>query len=300
MKNKIYLSIIVLLIPLAIISFNKEKKLDLNATNLQDKNTIIVLKNNNEITNIPLEEYVIGVVGAEVPALFLEETLKAQAIASRTFALYQQNHVGYLTLSDQAYNSNDELKAKWQDNYDKYYSKISQAVLDTKDLVLTYNNELIKSYYYSMSNGYTESSITVFNEDLPYLEIIPSTYDNETLNNFSTTITLTQEEFCSKLNISCSNITISNIQKDKSNRIESLIINKQKFLGTTIRTLLNLKSTDFTINLQNNEVTITTKGYGHGVGMSQYGANGMAAAGKNYTEILNYYYKNIKIQKYIV
>ena len=151
-----------------------------------------------------------------------------------------------------------------------------------------------------MSNGYTESSITVFNEDLPYLDIIPSTYDNETLNNFSTTITLTKEEFCSKLSISCSNVTISNIQKDNSNRIESLIINNQKFLGTTIRTLLNLKSTDFTINLQNNEVTITTKGYGHGVGMSQYGANGMAAAGKNYTEILNYYYKNIKIQKYIV
>ena len=92
----------------------------------------------------------------------------------------------------------------------------------------------------------------------------------------------------------------SNIQKDKSNRIVSIEINNQKFLGTTIRTLLTLKSTDFTLNLQNNKVTITTKGYGHGVGMSQYGANGMAASGKNYTEILNYYYKNIKIQKYIV
>ena len=115
MKNKIYFSIIILLIPLTIISFNREKQLTENADNLQDKKTIIVLKNNNEITNIPLEEYVIGVVGAEVPALFLEETLKAQAIASRTFALYQQNHIGYLTLSDQDYNSNTELKAKWQD-----------------------------------------------------------------------------------------------------------------------------------------------------------------------------------------
>ena len=115
-----------------------------------------------------------------------------------------------------------------------------------------------------------------------------------------TSTTLTKEEFCSKLSISCSNVTISNIQKDKSNRIESIEINNQKFLGTTIRTLLTLKSTDFTLNLQNNKVTITTKGYGHGVGMSQYGANGMAASGKNYTEILSYYYKNIKIQKYIV
>ena len=102
MKNKIYFSIIILLIPLTIISFNREKQLAENTDNLQDKKTIIVLKNNNEITNIPLEEYVTGVVGAEVPALFLEETLKAQAIASRTFALYQQNHSYFFLTNSQA------------------------------------------------------------------------------------------------------------------------------------------------------------------------------------------------------
>lgn len=291
MKQKIYISIIILLVPFLFLPTSK------NDPPLEAP--IINLKINKDIIKIPLEEYLIGVVGAEVPALFHIEALKAQAIAARTFALYIQNQNSFVTLEDQAYATNEELHQKWQDDYQNYYDKIKSAVMDTNGLVLTYNDKIIKSYYYSMSNGYTSDSQSVFNESLPYIESTSSIYDNSSLKNFEVTTILSKDEFCQKLNISCINLTISTPTLDSSNRVEYIYINNQKYLGTQLRKLLNLRSTDFNITI-NNEVIITTRGYGHGVGMSQYGANGMAKSGSSYKQILNHYYKNIKIEKYKV
>lgn len=300
MKNKILLSIVVVLLPITIIMLKKQVT-PLNQDNKESLNKPIIyidLLINNEKKQIPLEEYLVNVVGAEVPALFDMEALKSQAVASRTFALYQENTRGYVTTNDQAYNSLEELQQKWQDNYYTYLKRITDAVNVTKNQVITYNKKLIKSYFYAMSNGYTTTSLSVFNETLPYLNTIMPTSDNETNTKFKVTKKVSKDEFCKTLNIACTVLTINNIITDYSNRIETISINKKTYTGTEIRKKFNLRSTDFTITVENNDIIFTTKGYGHGVGMSQYGANAMAKEGSNYKDILEYYYQGVTIEEY--
>ena len=292
--NKILLFLVVLL---GVFYINTSSTTH-GTTFFEDK-TIKVKKDNN-INSLKLEEYIVGVVAAEMPASFNIEALKAQAIAARTYAVYkmgQNNDYDIIaSVSNQGYITKEEMRSIWKDNYDLYYTKIYKAVTDTKDLVMKYNNQVIESYYFAMSNGYTEKSSLVFNQDRDYLDSVKVEYDNSSLNNFEKTITLTKEEFCTKLNLPSQKIVINNINRSTTNRVITITINNISFKGTEIRKLLNLRSTDFDINISN-VITITTRGYGHGVGMSQYGANGMANAGYNYKDILNYYYKNIQIDK---
>ena len=300
MKNKILLSIIVVLLPITIIMLRKQVT-PVNQDNKESTNKPIIyidLLINNEKKQIPLEEYLVNVVGAEVPALFDMEALKSQAVASRTFALYQENTRGYVTTTDQAYNSLEELQQKWQDNYYTYLKRITDAVNMTKNQVITYNKKLIKSYFYAMSNGYTTTSLSVFNETLPYLNTIMPTSDNETNTKFKVTKKVSKDEFCKTLNIDCAVLTINNVITDYSNRIETISINKKTYTGIEIRKKFNLRSTDFTITAENNDIIFTTKGYGHGVGMSQYGANAMAKEGSSYKDILEYYYQGVTIEEY--
>ena len=301
MKNKILLSIIIILLPITVFMLSKQvspKNQNNNNQTSQDKEIYIDLLINNEKKQIPLEEYLVSVVGAEVPALFDMEALKSQAVASRTFALYQENTRGYVTTADQAYNSLEELQQKWQDNYYTYLKRITDAVNMTKNQVITYNKKLIKSYFYAMSNGYTTTSLSVFNEALPYLNTIMPTFDNETNTKFRVTKKVSKDEFCKTLNIDCAALTINNIITDYSNRIETLFINKKTYTGIEIRKIFDLRSTDFTITAENNDIIFTTKGYGHGVGMSQYGANAMAKEGSSYKDILEYYYQGVTIEEY--
>ena len=146
MKNKILLSIIIILLPITVFMLSKQvspKPQNSNDQTSQSKEIYIDLLINNEKKQIPLEEYLVSVVGAEVPALFDMEALKSQAVASRTFALYQENTRGYVTTTDQAYNSLEELQQKWQDNYYTYLKRITDAVNMTKNQVITYNKKLI-------------------------------------------------------------------------------------------------------------------------------------------------------------
>ena len=301
MKNKILLSIIIILLPITAFMLSKQvspKNQNNSNQTSQDKEIYIDLLINNEKKQIPLEEYLVSVVGAEVPALFDMEALKSQAVASRTFALYQENTRGYVTTADQAYNSLEELQQKWQENYYTYLKRITDAVNMTKNQVITYNKKLIKSYFYAMSNGYTTTSLSVFNETLPYLNTIMPTSDNETNTKFKVTKKVSKDEFCKTLNIDCAALTINNIITDYSNRIETLSINKKTYTGIEIRKIFDLRSTDFTITAENNDIIFTTKGYGHGVGMSQYGANAMAKEGSSYKDILEYYYQGVTIEEY--
>ena len=290
MKNKILLSIIIILLPITVFMLSKQvspKNQNNNNQTSQDKEIYIDLLINNEKKQIPLEEYLVSVVGAEV-----------QAVASRTFALYQENTRGYVTTTDQAYNSLEELQQKWQDNYYTYLKRITDAVNMTKNQVITYDKKLIKSYFYAMSNGYTTTSLSVFNEALPYLNTIMPTFDNETNTKFKVKKKVSKDEFCKTLNIDCAALTINNIITDYSNRIETLSINKKTYTGIEIRKIFDLRSTDFTITAENNDIIFTTKGYGHGVGMSQYGANAMAKEGSSYKDILEYYYQGVTIEEY--
>lgn len=303
MKNKILLSIIVVLLPITTFMLCKQITFDSPVSeNIDEKSKsqeiYIDFLINNEKKKIPLEEYLINVVGAEVPALFDIEALKSQAVASRTFALYEENTRGYVTTSDQAYNTLEELQNKWQKNYYTYLEKIKNAVNMTKNQVMTYDKQLIKSYFYAMSNGYTTTSLSVFNEDLPYLNTIMPTMDNETTVKFIVTKKVSKREFCTTLNIDCTELNINKITTDYSNRIETISINKTTYTGIEIRKKFNLRSTDFTIAIENDDVIFTTKGYGHGVGMSQYGANAMAKNGSTYEDILKYYYQGVTIEEY--
>ena len=296
MQNKYLIIIIVVLSIIAIVSSpNKEETAYFNDDLV---NVTVKDVDSNEETNLDLEEYVIGVVAGEMPASFEIEALKAQAIAARSYALSKietstESYDLVTDITNQVYITTEDMQEKWGEDYDFYYDKIKNAVSATKNLVMEYEGDVISAYYFAMSNGATEDVSLVFGEARDYLKSVDSSWD-ESVKNFSVTTTFTKEEFCSKLSIDCSNITIGAIDRSSTNRVNTIVINDKEFKGTTLRTLLGLRSTDITIDIAD-DIKITTKGYGHGVGMSQYGANEMAKNGASYEEILNHYYKDIDI-----
>lgn len=304
MKNKILLFVVIVLsiITIAVIS----KKQETNHSFFNKEDTIKVKTKEEKIEELKIEDYLVGVLAAEMPASFESEALKAQAVASRSYALYKIYHnenEDYDILTDvtnQSYITKEEMQEKWKNNYSFYLNKITKAVKDTEHEVMYYNNEIIEAFYFAMSNGATEDAQTVFKTDLPYIKATTSSWDNESLNNFKVTTKFSKVEFCTSLKLeNCNTIDIGNINYSASHRINTLVINNKTFSGTEIRSLLSLRSTDFLIDIGEENVEITTKGYGHGVGMSQYGANGMAKEGYDYKEILMHYYNDITINKMV-
>lgn len=309
MKKTLLLYIIVLiLIPIFVVSIiyktlSNEKNVEQNeltTTNKKtDKEIQVKINKNNKILTLNLEDYIVGVVAGEMPASFHMEALKAQAIASRTYVMYKMNNNknSYdveTTTDDQVYITKEEMKEKWNEDFDYYYNKITKAVEETKNLIMKKDNKIFKAYYFAMSNGTTADSMTVFNEK--NFDSVKSPWDNEDLNRFLVTTDFNTKELESKLNLKQIN-KIQIISRDKTNRVEKIKVNNKIYSGIEFRKLLSLRSTDFTISKENNIYSITTKGYGHGVGMSQYGANGMAKENYNYKEILNHYYQDIEIEK---
>lgn len=293
--------IIIFLVPIYISSFKVKETTFFNndtskviSKNNKNSKTVIVYVKDKDLY-LDLEDYVTGVVAAEMPALFDEEALKAQAVASRSYAMSSvKNHIITISssISDQVYKTNYELSDNWQGNYDKYFKKIQEAVRETENLVIKRDNKILRTYYFSMSNGYTENSLAVFNENI--FESVSSSLEQK-LSNYLKTVTFTKNELCKLLKLD--DINIQNIKRNETNHVDKIIINNKEFTGVEFRKLLNLRSTDFEIEEDNGEYIIATKGYGHGVGMSQYGANEMAKIGKKYEEILNHYYKNTEIKK---
>lgn len=261
-----------------------------------DEDVFVSVKDKDgQIFEVEFEEYIIGVVAAEMPASFEEDALMAQAIASRTYALSKVLAGNILTtdVTTQAYIDNDEMILKWGSTYDKYYEKIKKAVNETKSLVMYSEGEVITAFYFAISNGSTQNSVSVFGEYLDYTKSVESTWDTF-VNNYSVDTKFTKSSFCALLSIECSSIVINNISRYDNGYVKEIIVNNNVFSGVDFRSKLSLRSSDFEINI-GDDVTITTKGYGHGVGMSQYGANEMAKLGYTYEEILTYYYSNVEI-----
>lgn len=280
---------ILFLIPIYISSFNNTAFF----YNSDQPNIIIHLKDLE--LYLDLNDYITGVVSSEMPALFETEALKAQSVASRSYALSNlTNNTIELTssINDQVYSPNYILKEKWKENYNTYYQKIAEIVNSTTTEVIKRENKILRTYYFSISNGYTENSETVFN-DTTFQSVISE--EDSSTTNYKYTKIFTEEELKTKLNLS--EITIKNITKNETNHISTITISDRIFTGIELRKLLDLRSTDFEITRNNNTYEITTTGYGHGVGMSQYGANNMAKKGKNYKEILEHYYQNTQISK---
>ena len=266
---------------------------------VKPQGTYIKLNTNGKIQEIELETYIIGVVAAEMPASFNIEALKAQSVAARTYAMKKASKGITLknSTSDQVYKTTDQMKAMWGSSYSIYYNKIKNAVNSTKGLVLKYNGEYIDAQYSSMTNGKTELAENVWSYSRPYLQCVSSTWDTK-VSNFQVTKSFSYEKLSSSLGQTITkDTTIQIISKTISDRVAKIQIGNKIYSGTNIRSLLGLRSTDFTINLNDTNVEITTKGFGHGVGMSQYGAHIAANEGYTYKQILNHYYVGANIVK---
>ena len=303
MKKIFAFIVVILVVPIIVVNYKnseiKKKKYGIyNSKNIRVKNS-----KTNEIYNVPLEEYIIGVVAGEIPALFNDEAIKAQAVASRTYVLKRVNNKSNFDVTNdkytQVYITKEEMKKKWGINYDEYYNKIKNNVLKTKGEVIIYDNKLIDALFFSTSNGFTEDSEQVFKNSLPYLKSVKSDWDVNESPKFYSEKSIAKDIFFQHLNLEFSNeIVISNIIKNESGRINKININDITFTGREIREKFNLNSTSFDIIIENDNVLFKVKGNGHGVGMSQYGANGMAKKGHTYKEILKYYYKNCEIKDF--
>ena len=282
-------------------NFTETKKDNYTETKKEDikKNeiTVTVYRNNGKIINLELEEYVLGVVGAEMPASFNIEALKAQTILARTYALKSIKNGKKLTdtVSTQAYKDNSELQKLWKNDYTKYYEKIKKAVNETKGKVILYNNEYIDAVYHSTSNGKTENSKNVWKNSLPYLVSVDSSWDKNVKSYKKETI-FEINEFCNILKLDVEEPITYEIIHNETGRVRQITINNKTFSGTEFRNLLKLRSADFEMEINDEKVKVTTYGYGHGVGMSQYGANEMAKQGYSYIQILKHYYTGVVIK----
>lgn len=268
-------------------------------------NNIIRVKNeeSGNIDEIPFEDYIVGVVAGEMPTSFEIEALKAQAVASRSYAMYQikgrenEDYDVVNTTTNQVYQTEEKLKEKWKDSYVTNINKIKKAVLATSGEYLTYNGEVINALFFSTSVGFTENSEEVFTSSLPYLRSVSSSWDKDS-PSFTDSYIFDLSDFYNKLGLEYnSTLNIEITLKSSTGRIRDLKINGIEFKGRDVASKLGLRSNYFDIVLNDKKVTINTKGFGHGVGMSQYGANGMAKEGYTYDKILKYYYKDVEIVK---
>lgn len=276
----------------AVVKEKKQEEIKTQSNELM----VTVNRKNGEVINIPITDYLIGVVGSEMPASFHSEALKAGVLAARTYALKKIKNGEALTdtVSTQVYSDNNELRSKWGNEFDKYYNKIKDCVISTNNEVITYNGELISALYFSTSNGYTESAKEVFGYDIPYLQSVESSVDLDT-TPYLRSIDKESGQILNILGITDLN-NIEVISRTSSGRIKEIKIDNKIYSGVELRNLLGLRSTDFEIVVNGDITTIITRGYGHGVGMSQYGANKLANQGYSYRDIINHYYTNVNIE----
>lgn len=253
-----------------------------------------------EVETVDLETYVSGVVASEMPASFEKEALKAQALAARTYVTKFLSHSGDEPITDttthQVYKNEDELKDIWKDEFAWKKKAIDDAVNETKGEILTYDGQPITAAFFSTSNGWTENAKDYWEEDVPYLASVESKWDEKAAPGFYYEKKIPVHEFEEKLGITLTAGEQGNIlERTPGNRIKTVEIAGKTYSGREIRESLDLRSTDFEWVLQGDEVVIKTKGFGHGVGMSQYGANGMALAGSSYKEIVQHYFSGVEI-----
>lgn len=304
MKKVIIFTTFLIAIPFIIISIflKQPKEIELKYAS----NQVVRVKRNNKntIEIIPLENYIVGVLAGEMPINFHIEALKAQAVASRSYVLDKiennknKEYDVVDTVTNQVYLDNDYLKSVWKDTYITKINKLKKAVNETSGQYLEYEGKIVNAMFFSTSNGYTEDSKNVFGFEVAYLKSVTSPWDQKTSSAFNSSKEMSLQEFYEKLNIPYEEqLKVEILTRSPTNRIIELKINNQKISARQMYNQLKLKSTDFEITQISTNVIIKTKGYGHGVGMSQYGALGMAKEGKNYQEILSHYYQNTNIKK---
>jgi stage II sporulation protein D len=265
------------------------------------------------IEKIPLEQYVEGVVSAEMPAEFELEALKAQALAARTYIIrrLKENRFDDVpegahvldTIKHQAYLDEQQRRAVWGEQFAWKNERIRQAVRATAGMILTYNGQPIDATFFSTSNGFTENASEYFEKPVPYLRSVTSPWDIQS-PRYENTVVKNVEEIEQKLGVRIDRQASSRgawyqvVERTTGNRVGKIRIGGKEFTGREIRERLGLDSSAFSMELRDGRVYITTRGYGHGVGMSQWGANGMAKTGKSAEQIVKYFYQGVSLQNY--
>lgn len=276
----------------------------------------VYLHEQDRIVEMSLEEYVKGMVAAEMPAEFDLEALKAQAVAGRTYAVKQMAMFGGSGLADrpgadvstdprvsQAWMSTLQLRERWGPfQFDRYWTKIGQAVDGTRGLIVTYNGEPINAVFHSTSGERTAAAKEVWGFDFPYLQSVVCTWDKKS-PRYTDSKEYSFAELEQRLGTEAGVVAAAKVggavaqvlERTESGRVAKAKVGSKTFTGFDLRQRLELRSTNFTVEPQDGKITFRTTGYGHGVGLCQYGANGLAKEGRDFRAILNYYYTDVKI-----
>ena len=266
-----------------------------------------------QVEELHIDEYLYGVVSSEMPASFEIEALKAQAVVARTYTIYQTSHnAGKHENADmcddfnccQAWISKADRIAKWEPEHsENYWNKIVQAVDSTKGNVVAYNGQVINAFFHANSGGKTESSLNIWGGiDYPYLKSV-ETAGEEGYTQYASEVVLSHQDLLNKIKSTHKDCEIDFSQQDcikiidytTSGRVKTIKFGNKQIAGTEARTLLGLKSTNFTYEINNENVKFTVTGYGHGVGMSQTGADALAKTGANYENIIKHFYTDVEI-----
>ncbi|WP_092481875.1 stage II sporulation protein D [Desulfoscipio geothermicus] len=270
----------------------------------------------DKVELVSLEDYVTGVVAAEMPAEFPAEALKAQAVAARTYVVKRMVaggvvnncHPGADTCDDpshaQAWLSREEMKKRWGTvNYYRYYYKIRMAVDDTAGEIITYNGQPIDPVFHASCGGKTENSEDVWKFKVPYLRSVACPYDADPEPVRQVAVSLSRVE--KALGVDLQAVPASTgrgkilqvLESTSTGRPKTLLVGDRRMSASEIRQKLGLRSTNFTWQMTGDKITFKTVGYGHGVGMCQYGARGLAEYGYDYRRILKHYYTGVQIHQ---
>jgi stage II sporulation protein D len=297
----------VILLPLLVVTFLSGPRVPHITT---DRAIRLYIPSTGSLQVLPLEEYVRGVVAAEMPARFAPEALKAQAVAARTYVVRRlvlsRQGLGPHPEADvcndprhcQGWLSEAEMRQRWGWlGYWFFRHKVAAAVAATRGLVLTYQGEVIDPVYHSASGGRTEDPREIWGRSVPYLRSLPSPWEEESPYNEVATV-LSAAEVRRRLGLSGapdSGLSLRVVSYTASGRIKTVVAGSRLLTGPEFRQLLGLNSTYFRWERKGQSFVFYTRGYGHGVGMSQYGAQGLARRGRSFREILAYYYPGTRL-----
>lgn len=257
------------------------------------------------VEELDMDAYLVGVVLAEMPVSFEEEALKAQSVVARTYTQkayvtggkHGDGSVCTKSTCCQAYIAESDYLS--QGGTQKGVDKVRAAVAATSGYVLTYEDTLIEATYFSCSGGSTEDAAAVWGTDFPYLQAVSSPGEEDAVH-YTDTVTFTAEEFQTALGVSLSGSPAAwfrSVTYTDGGGIDTMVIGDTAYKGTELRSKLGLRSTVFSVTTDGSNITITTKGFGHRVGMSQYGADAMAVTGSSFGEILTHYYQGTTLTK---
>ena len=271
---------------------------------------------NGTLTEMSMADYLRGVVRAEMPASFALEALKAQAVAARTYVRYHMENGGTANHPEadvcgnsaccQAYLSAEEAAANWGTQAAEYEAKIDRAVAETDGECVLYENRPILAAFHSSSAGTTQDSANVWSSSLPYLQSVVSPENEDTVPNYRSTASFSAADLQATLQAALPEAALTgdpstwftNIRQESNGTVTALTVGGVEVKGSELRTILGLRSACFTISFAGDTVTFSVTGYGHGVGMSQYGANVLAADGMDYRDILAWYYTGTTVAEY--